>query len=62
MIQVNVGSWDRWLRIVVGLFLISLVFWGPKTWWGLIGIIPVLTGVFRYCPAYTLCKISTVGK
>lgn len=62
MIQVNVGSWDRWLRIIVGLFLVSLVFWGPKTWWGLIGIVPVLTGIFRYCPAYTLCKISTVGK
>ncbi len=62
MIQINVGSWDRWLRIIVGLVLISLVFWGPKTWWGLIGIVPVLTGIFRYCPAYSLCKISTVGK
>jgi hypothetical protein len=62
MIQVNVGTWDRYLRIIVGLVLISLIFWGPKTWWGLIGIVPVLTGIFRYCPAYTLCKISTIGK
>ncbi len=62
MIQINVGTWDRYLRIIVGLVLISLVFWGPKTWWGLIGIVPVLTGIFRYCPAYTVCKISTLGK
>ena len=62
MIQVNVGTWDRYLRIIVGLVLISLIFWGPKTWWGLVGIVPVLTGIFRYCPAYTLCKISTIGK
>ncbi len=62
MIQLNVGTWDRWLRIVIGLVLISLAFWGPKTWWGLVGIVPVLTGIFRYCPAYTLCKISTLGK
>jgi Protein of unknown function (DUF2892) len=33
----NVGSWDRGLRIVVGIILLALVVIGPKTWWGLWG-------------------------
>lgn len=62
MIRINVGTWDRVLRIVVGAGLVSLVFVGPKTPWGWIGIVPILTGIFRYCPAYSVCKISTMGK
>jgi hypothetical protein len=59
MLSVNVGSWDRWLRIIVGLFVISLVFWGPKSAWGWMGLIPLATGLFRYCPAYGICGIKT---
>ena len=58
----NMGSTDRLLRIVAGLILISLVFIGPKTVWGWIGLVPLLTGLIRWCPAYTLLGINTVKK
>lgn len=58
----NMGSLDRTLRIVVGLILISLVFWGPQTSWGWIGLIPILTGFVNWCPAYVPFKISTFKK
>lgn len=50
---------ERALRVVVGLVLLSLVFVGPKTLWGLIGVVPVLTGLLGSCPLYTLLGIST---
>lgn len=62
MIKVNVGGTDRVLRIVVGLALLSLVFVGPKTLWGLIGLIPLVTGLTRRCPAYSPFGISTLRK
>lgn len=62
MFQVNVGNVDRALRIIVGLVLLSLVFVGPKTMWGLIGIIPIITGLTRRCPAYSPFGISTCAR
>ncbi|KRT72255.1 MAG: hypothetical protein XU13_C0027G0017 [Candidatus Rokubacteria bacterium CSP1-6] len=44
----NVGGVDRIARIIVGIVLLVLVVVGPKTWWGLVGIIPLLTGLVRY--------------
>ncbi len=58
----NVGGADRILRIIVGLALLSLVFVGPQTMWGLVGLVPLLTGIFRFCPAYSLIGVSTCGK
>jgi hypothetical protein len=58
----NVGSLDRILRIVVGLVLLSLIFVGPQTWWGLIGIIPLATAFMRFCPAYTVVGMNTCEK
>ena len=55
----NVGTVDRVIRIVVGLILISLVFWGPQTNWGWIGLIPLVTGLVGSCPAYKLLGLST---
>ena len=55
----NVGGIDRILRVIVGLVLISLVFVGPKTMWGWIGVIPLFTGLFRFCPSYTLLGMNT---
>ncbi|WP_455374428.1 YgaP family membrane protein [Limibacillus halophilus] len=55
----NVGTIDRLLRIILGLGLISLVFVGPQTYWGLIGIVPLLTALAGYCPAYSLFGIRT---
>jgi len=57
--QPNVGSLDRALRIVVGLVLIALVFVGPKTSWGWIGLVPLATGIIRWCPAYMPFGIRT---
>ncbi|MFM5894138.1 MAG: DUF2892 domain-containing protein [Novosphingobium sp.] len=59
MFKTNVGSADRLFRIVLGLVLIALVFVGPKTPWGWIGIIPLVTGFLRTCPLYSLIGVST---
>jgi hypothetical protein len=59
MLSKNVGSIDRILRIVVGLGLISLVFVGPQTPWGWIGVVPLLTAAISFCPLYTLIGIRT---
>ncbi|MGC9128117.1 MAG: YgaP family membrane protein [Acidithiobacillus sp.] len=57
--QVNEGSVDRVLRVVVGIMLIALVFVGPKTPWGWIGLLPLITGLVGVCPAYSLLGIRT---
>jgi hypothetical protein len=59
MFKTNVGSADRALRIVVGLILIALVFTGPQTPWGWIGVIPLVTGLMWTCPIYSLIGAST---
>lgn len=55
----NVGGIDRVLRILVGLAVISLVFVGPQTPWAWLGLIPLLTGAFSFCPLYTLLGVKT---
>lgn len=54
----NVGGVDRVLRLVAGTVLIVLAATGIVGLWGYLGVIPLLTGIFRFCPAYTLlgCK------
>ncbi|TVP89326.1 MAG: DUF2892 domain-containing protein [Thioalkalivibrio sp.] len=58
---VNVGTFDRVLRIFVGLVLLSLVFIGPQTLWGLVGLVPLATGLFRWCPGYSLLGMNSCG-
>jgi len=58
----NEGKIDRALRVVVGLVLLALVFTGPQTAWGWIGVVPLLTGLFGYCPAYSLIGMNTCKK
>lgn len=55
----NMSSVDRGIRIVAGLVLIALVFVGPQTMWGWIGIIPLATALIGWCPAYSLIGIKT---
>jgi hypothetical protein len=50
---------ERGIRVVVGLALLSLVFVGPQTLWGLIGLVPLATGALGSCPLYTLFGVST---
>jgi hypothetical protein len=59
LLPANEHSIERGLRVVLGLFLISLIFVGPKTYWGLIGLVPLATGLVGSCPLYTLLGIST---
>ena len=57
----NVGPVDRLLRIIIGLLvaIAGVVF---DSWWGLVGLVPLATGLFKWCPLYVPFKISTVKK
>jgi hypothetical protein len=59
--KANVGTVDRVLRIGGGLALIGLAASGVVGAWGYIGVVPILTGFFRFCPAYPLLGINTCG-
>lgn len=58
----NVGTLDRIIRLVVGLGLVSLVFVGPQTPWGWVGLVLVGTAVIGWCPPYSLLGINTCGR
>ncbi|VAX15038.1 hypothetical protein MNBD_NITROSPINAE04-1321 [hydrothermal vent metagenome] len=55
----NVHNIERVLRIIIGIGLLALVFVGPKTMWGLIGIVPLVTGAIGWCLPYAILGIST---
>ena len=57
----NEGKVDRTLRIIVGVALVSLVFVGPETSWGWVGLLPLITGLVGCCPAYTVLGINTIA-
>jgi uncharacterized membrane protein YfcA len=57
--KLNVGGIDRILRIVVGLALIGATLAGMIGVWGWIGVVPLLTGIFKFCPAYTLLGLNS---
>ncbi|MBN1521724.1 MAG: DUF2892 domain-containing protein [Candidatus Aureabacteria bacterium] len=57
----NIGKLDRRIRLIAGAGIIGLgiLF---KSWWGIIGFLPLLTAIIGWCPAYVLLKISTCKK
>ena len=57
--KINVGGIDRILRILVGVVLVDLAATGLVGWWGWLGVLPLATGLFRFCPAYPLLGINT---
>lgn len=57
--KINVGTIDRALRIVAGIILITLAATQTIGIWGYIGIVPLLTGIFKFCPAYSLLGMNT---
>ncbi|HEY9119636.1 MAG TPA: DUF2892 domain-containing protein [Marinobacter sp.] len=58
----NMGTADRTIRAIVGVVLLALVFVGPQTAWGWIGIIPLATALMGNCPAYSLIGVRTCKK
>jgi hypothetical protein len=59
VMKTNEGGLDRVLRVLVGLGVLSLVFDGPQTPWGYIGLVPLLTGLIGVCPLYSVLGLST---
>jgi hypothetical protein len=55
----NIGNLERVIRAVVGVVLIALVFVGPETPWGWIGVIPLVTALVGWCPPYAMLGINT---
>ena len=55
----NEAGWDRASRIVLGLVGLALVFVGPRTLWGLVGLLPLATGALGYCPLYSSLGMPT---
>jgi hypothetical protein len=61
VMDLNVGSADRAMRVVIGLGLILLAAMGVIGVWGYVGIVPLITGIVRVCPAYSLLGINSCG-
>ena len=62
MFEVNIHPIERVIRGIVGLAVLSLVVWGPKSLWGLLGLIPLATALSGWCPPYSLLGFSTCPK
>ena len=56
--KTNMGSTDRWIRVIIGLGILALGF-TFKSWWGLIGLLPLATATVGYCGLYTLLGLNT---
>ena len=59
--QANVGSTDRIIRFILGAAIIVIGFYF-KSWWGVVGIVPIITGLVNFCPFYSLMGVSTKTK
>lgn len=57
--KINEAGWDRALRVMLGLGLLSLTVVGPQTWLGLVGLVPLMTGLAGFCPLYRLLGTGT---
>lgn len=57
--KVNVGGMDRILRVVLGVVLIALAATGTVGAWGWIGVVPLVTGLFSFCPLYSILGMNT---
>jgi len=58
----NIGTLDRILRAGIGIVLLALVFVGPQTLWGLVGLVPLVTAFAGFCPAYRLLGLCTLAR
>ena len=62
--KTNIHSVERVIRILLGLALTAMAFWGPANLWFLLGLIPLATGLIGWCPPYAMLGINTcnIGK
>ena len=56
--EINIGSTERLLRIIAGVVITGLGLYF-QSWWGVIGLVPLLTGLFRFCPLYKMLGMNT---
>jgi hypothetical protein len=56
--KANIGSADRWIRVIIGLGILALGL-AFKSWWGLLGLLPLTTAAIGYCGLYTLLGVNT---
>lgn len=61
MFKTNAGMIDRVMRAVLGIAITSLVYVGPQTPWGWLGLVPLATAVIGWCPLYSVFGINTCG-
>lgn len=59
--KANIGSIDRVLRLIAGLAILGAGYYF-KSWWGLVGLVPIVTAIFRFCPAYLPIGLNTGPK
>jgi len=57
--KINEANWDRAARVMLGLFILTFASVGSKTPWGLLGLIPIATGLIGFCPLYRMFGFST---
>lgn len=55
----NVSAWERVLRVLAGVTLLALAVVGPKTVWGLLGVVPLITGAMGFCPLYRAFGVTS---
>ncbi|MGB9679377.1 MAG: YgaP family membrane protein [Minisyncoccia bacterium] len=62
--KTNIGSTDKIIRYIIGILLLSMLFFvsGSAKYWGLIGLIPIITAAIGFCPLYTIFGINTANK
>ena len=59
--KANVGNSDRIIRFILGAVIIALGFYF-KSWWGVVAIVPILTGLLNFCPIYNIIGVSSQEK
>ncbi len=55
----NAGTIDRVIRVILGLAILSLTVVGPKSLWGLVGLVPLITGLVGFCPIYKMLGLNS---
>jgi hypothetical protein len=62
-LHVNVATFERVLRVLVGVLFLALAVAGPRNIWGLLGLVPLVTGAMGYCPLYAmLSRLSQLSR